>query len=75
MLFFIFINDLAQEIRDTNAGVRMGGEQISLFMYADNIALVSDGVEGAQRQLDAVTKWCNTWQMRINAKKSQIMHI
>ena len=49
VLFSIFINDLAKEIRNTNAGVNMGGEQISLFMYADDIALVSDGVEGAQR--------------------------
>ena len=75
VLFSVFINDLATDIRNTNAGVNMGGDQISLFMYTDDIALVSGSVEGAQRQLDAMTQWCNKWQMRINAKKSQIMHI
>ena len=42
VLFSILIDDLAHELRDTKSGVDMGGEQISLFMYADDIALVSD---------------------------------
>ena len=44
-------------------------------MYADDIALISSSVEGAQRQLDIMGEWCSKWDMKINAKKSEILHI
>ena len=53
----------------------MGGEQISLLMYADDIVLISKDAEGAQKQLDIMTTWCEKWSMAINAKKSQIFHV
>ncbi len=65
----VFINDLAEEIRSVTAGVNVGGEQIALFMYADDIALIFDRIEGAQKQLDKMTEWCEKWHMHINAKK------
>ena len=53
----------------------MGGEQIALLMYADDIALISSSVEGAQKQLDVMATWCAKWDMKVNAKKSEILHI
>ena len=75
MFFSIFINDLAEEIRQANAGIYMGGYQVALLMYADDIALISSSVEGAQQQLNAMGNWCSKWDMKINAKKSKILHI
>ena len=74
-LFSIFINDLAEKINQAGAGVYMGGDQIALLMYADDIALISSSVEGAQKQLDVMASWCAAWDMKINAKKSEILHI
>ena len=39
----------------------------SLVQSADRVAL--------QRDLDSLQKWCDTWGMRFNAKKCQIMSI
>ncbi len=75
VLFASFINDLAEEINNVGAGAYIGGEQISLLMYADDIVLISKDEQGAQAQLDIMTKWCSTWSMKINAKKSQIIHV
>ena len=72
LLFTIFINDLTQEIDDCNVGVYMGGEQLSLLMYANDIVLISGSESAAQRQLDVMTSWCNRWDMQVNPKKSQI---
>ena len=40
LLFAVFINDLASEMNAANAGVCIGGEQVSL-LYADDIVLLS----------------------------------
>ena len=58
MLFASFINDLAGEINEIGKGAYIGGEQISLLMYADDIVLISTNEEGAQAQLDVMTSWC-----------------
>ncbi len=75
VLFASFINDLAKEINDVGVGAYIGGEQISLLMYADDIVLISTNEQGAQAQLDVMTNWCSRWSMKINAKKSQIIHV
>ena len=55
--------------------VQVGQDSLSLLMYADDIVLISDKVQGTQSQLDIMTRWCNQWSMSINAKKSQIVHV
>ncbi len=69
VLFASFINDLAQEINDVGVGACIGGEQIALLMYADDIVLISTNEQGAQAQLDVMSKWCSKWSMKITAKK------
>ena len=68
LLFALFINDLADEVRNAGSGVCMGGEQVSLLMYADDRVLISDNEKGAQKQLDVMSAWCGWWGMKINAR-------
>ncbi len=44
-------------------------------MYADDVVLISPSADCAQQQLDIMAKWCETWGMSINLKKSQIVHV
>ena len=74
VLFTSFINDLANEIKEVGVGAYISGEQLALLMYADDIVLISTNEAGAQAQLDVMSKWCDTWAMKINAKKSQVIH-
>ena len=75
LLFSVFINDLAQEVNNINAGVYMVEEQCSLLMYADDIVFMSPDVGKAQQQVTVLHEWCDRWRMSINPKKSQIMLI
>ncbi len=44
-------------------------------MYADDIVLLSPSIEKAQNLLNTMTMWCQKWQMRINSKKNQVVHV
>ena len=67
-LFSIFIDDLSDEIHDTNAGVYVSGEQLHMLLYADDIVLISPNPTKAQTQLDVLSGWCERWLMKINVK-------
>ena len=69
-LFSIFINDLAQEVKDMNAGVMVGEVNLPILLYADDIVLISPTPEKLQSMLDVVGNWCRKWGMQVNAKKN-----
>ena len=75
LLFACYINDLPPELNEMNAGVYMGGEQLSLLMYADDIVMLAPNEDCAQKQLNVMTEWCGRWGMHINPKKSQVVHV
>ena len=53
-LFNFYINDLANEIKRSNLGIDNEYFDISILMYADDIALVSDLERNMQGMLDIV---------------------
>ena len=40
-LFSLFINDLARAVKDLNLGIQIGENNISILLYADDIAIIS----------------------------------
>ncbi len=58
-LFSIFIDDLVQQIKDVRGGIRVAGHQLALLMYTDDIVIISEDTESAQRQLNVMSKWCS----------------
>ena len=57
-LFNIYINDLAEELKRMNLGIKMGDLHICILLYADDIVLVSEHEKNLQRMLNHVHKWC-----------------
>ena len=74
ILFALFINDLAKDLNEKGKGIQIGELNLSILMYADDVVLLSDNHSNAQLQLDIMTKWCSTWGMFPNIKKSQVVH-
>ena len=75
ILFASFINDLGREINELNAGIETGDKKLNLLMYADDIICLAPGHREAQKQMDVLSKWCNTWGMCVNVKKTQVVHV
>ena len=73
-LFNIYINDLAEELKSMNFGIKMGDFHICILLYADDIVLVSEHEQNLQRMLSHVHKWCCKWQMKVNIEKTKIVH-
>ena len=57
-LFDIFINDLAKGIKDLNSGIQIGDDNVSVLLYADDIAVIAEDEENMQQMLDFITEWC-----------------
>ena len=51
-LFSVFVNDFISEINAMHLGVNLGNENISLLLYADDIALVAESEANLQTMLD-----------------------
>ena len=73
-LFSIFINDLAIEIKNMGLGVSNGNYKVSILLYADDIAIVSENEINLQLMLNRLYEWCQSWFLTINTDKSQIVH-
>ena len=73
-LFALFINSLAQLIKDLNFGVRYANLNVSILLYADDIVLLAETEEDLQQMLNVLAEWCESWKMKINHEKMQIIH-
>ena len=54
MLFNVFMNNLVSEVKSLNYGVKLGDTTISILLYADDIALISESEDSLQKMLDVV---------------------
>ena len=75
ILFALFINDLVLELKEIEAAVYIGGQQLPILLYADDIVLISPDIHKAQAQLNVLNEWCVKWDMKVNIDKSNIMHV
>ena len=73
-LFSIFINDLANEIKEANRGIPVKDDNICLLLYADDIVLLEENENDIQHVLDILWKWCEKWRINVNISKSNVMH-
>ena len=61
-------------INDLDLGIDIGGEKLSILLYADDICLIAESEEKLQAMLDMLHIWCKNWQVLINTDKSKCMH-
>ena len=73
-LFSLYINDLAEEIKQLNCGIALDDIMISILLYADDIVFISPSETGLQNMLNHLNQWCKKWRLVVNLDKSQIVH-
>ncbi len=57
--FNLYINDLANEIKQLNKGIIINGECVSILMYADDICLLALSERDLQEMLNLLKSWCD----------------
>ena len=73
-LFALYINDLAQDIKNLGCGIDLEIGQLSLLLYADDVVLIAPSEASLQRMLDVLNDWCRKWRLVINRDKTKVMH-
>jgi hypothetical protein len=70
LLFAMFIDDLVSRVKSTNAGCYSSFSCCCIFLYADDILLLSPSIAGLQLLVDACERECDSLDMQINVNKS-----
>ena len=73
LLFNLFINDLPDIFDDTCKPVKIGNSRINCLMYADDIVLMSENIEGLQKCIEQLEKYTEMWDMSLNKKNTKIV--
>ena len=54
--------------------INVGDTNVSILLYADDIALISLTEQDTQRLLNTSHDWCQRWKVLINTEKSKVVH-
>lgn len=76
LLFSLFINELAVDIQNSGVhGIQLfpSVTEIFLLMFADDVALLADTVNGLQRQLNTLERFSDNNNLHVNTEKTKIL--
>jgi len=70
LLFALFLNDLEEVI---GGGVDIGGLNVRILAYADDVVMIADRPDVLQTMIDNLHGYCRNWNLSVNLDKSEIM--
>ena len=73
LLFNISIDDMKKIFDDSCVPVKMLERPLPHLLYADDLVLMSTSETGLNNCLKRLGNFCETWQMEVNMKKSQVI--
>lgn len=73
-LFSLFIDDLVSDINQLQCGLSVDGTNISILLYADDIALIAPDEQSMDKLLTVLNNWCEKWKLFINPTKTKVVH-
>jgi hypothetical protein len=68
LLYALFINGLAEQLKQQNLGMLYCDRRIGILLYADDIVLLAETPEQLQRMLDIASQYASQWQFKFNTK-------
>ena len=72
ILFRKFLKNLGDYL-DTRYGIRIGSKIIAYLLWADDLVIVAESYEDAQKQLDGLFEFCRNYLMIVNEIKTKFM--
>lgn len=72
-LFNLYINDLPDLFNAQDDPARIYDKDLNCLLYADDLILISTSENGLRSCLSKLEKYCTTWKLNINCKKSKVV--
>lgn len=72
-LFNLYIDQLINDIINTNLGYKIDGYLINIIVYADDVLLIANNISTLQLLLNICHKFSLEWQIKFNPEKCSIM--
>ena len=75
LLFNIYINIISEYLNrnTTEPNINLQGVEVTHFLYADDLVIISPTVKGLQEKLNNLGQFARDKDLTINTKKSQVM--
>ena len=75
LLFNIYINSISEYLNrnSTEPNVKLQGTEITHFLYADDLVIISPTIKGLQDKLNNLAQFAKDKDLSINTKKSKTM--
>ena len=74
LLFIIFINDIIEFLQDEDCCAPLvAGQPIHALLFADDVVLCSQTIDGLQHLLDRLKSYCAKWNLEVNKEKTKIV--
>ena len=76
LLFIIFINDLAELLKQQGLGIKIEGveKKLTTLLFADDICIIAKNKMEMKILLQKATEWANQWHMEFNASKCGVLN-
>ena len=74
MLFIVYMDDLSDQLNNSNIGGNVGsGQLVNHISYADDMCLLSFSTAGMQKLLNICDQYSNDHDLIYNSKKTMCM--
>jgi hypothetical protein len=74
ILFALYVNDCEMDFINHNCDpIKLKELSLFLIMYADDMVIFSESVEGLQAMLDALYNYTEKWKLSVNINKTKIV--
>ena len=75
VLFALFMDGLAAELRKQGLGVDMDGRKLQTLLFADDVVIVADTPENLQRMINVVAEYSRSWRFEEHIGKCAVLTI
>ena len=71
-LFSMSLNDVNDALKTENdVGINLFEWILTILLFADDMALVSESKRGLQKGLDCLSRYCDKWGLEVNKDKTK----
>ena len=72
-LFSLFINGMAQKVKEKGQGIRWAEKKLCLLLFADDVVLLAESERDLEGMMEEAYRYSEKWRFQFNAQKCKVM--